>query len=464
MRNTESAETPKRPPQPKAMPQSIEAAPEAEAGDEMPVPPKRRLWWIVGGVAVALVVLWLVRGQIAPFLPAPIAGLLGGAPKAGFAPPPRLVGAAKVMMKSVPVQVSAIGSIDAFRTVSVKSRVDGQVVAVKFKQGDAVRVNDVLFQLDDRPAKSALDQAQAALSRDTATLDNQQREFTRQEQLLAAKISTQQDYDAARTAVAVTTQTIASDKAAIDNARLTLDYDTIRAPIPGRTGKVLIDLGNVVKANDTVSMVTINQIQPVYVTFSVPQRYLVDIRQRYRAGQLPVTVTAPESAKPLAEGRLDFVDNAVDTSTGTIALRAIFQNESEALWPGQFVNTTLVLHDDPTALTVPPEAVQTGREGAFVYVVKDDNTVNFRAITVDRIVAGSAVISKGLAEGETVVTDGQLNLVEGSRVAIAGQGAPGGKPGGAGGAGTAGAAAMGAGGTGAPGAGQSGDGKGPAGK
>ena len=428
MRNRETLEPlPKTTPQPKSGPHAVQP-PAADAAGEPAGTGRRRRWWIVGVVAVVLILLWLLRAQLAPTLPGPVAGWLGVGAKAGFAPPPRLVGAAKVVVKAVPVQVSAIGSIDPLRTVNVKSRVDGQVVAVKFKQGDAVKAGDVLFLLDDRPAQAALLQARAALDRDMATLENQKREYARQEQLMAAKITTQQDYDAARTAVAVTTQTIEVDKATIDNAKLTLDYNTIRAPISGRTGKVLIDLGNVVKANDTVHMVTINQIQPVYVTFSVPQRYLDEIRERYRAGKLPVTVTAPESSRILAEGRLDFVDNSVDTSTGTIALRAIFANETETLWPGQFVNATLVLHDDPAAKTVPPEAVQTGRDGSFVYVVKPDNTVQYRNVVVDRIVNGSAVLTSGVEAGETVVTDGQLNLVDGSRVQLAGMpgnGAPG---------------------------------------
>jgi multidrug efflux system membrane fusion protein len=449
MRNRETVELSIQAP-PKAGPHPLEPELQPEPEGEPPAPTPRRRWWIWGAVAAALVLLWLLRAQLAPLLPGPVAGWLGLAKTGGFAPPPRLVGVAKVIAKEVPVQVSAIGSIDPLRTVNVKSRVDGTIVAVKFKPGDAVKAGQVLFQLDDRPAQSALLQARAAVDRDLATLENQKREFARQEQLMAAKITTQQDFDAARTAVAVTTQTIAVDRAAIETARLTLEYATIRAPIGGRTGKVLIDLGNVVKANDTVAMVTINQIQPIYVTFSVPQRYLSEVRERYLAGRLPVSVTAPESEKVLAEGRLDFVDNSVDSSTGTIALRAIFANEAETLWPGQFVSATLVLHNDPTALTLPPEAVQTGREGSFVYAVKADNTVQFRPVTVDRIVNGSAVLSKGVAAGELIVTDGQLNLVDGSRVQVAGAPSPAphpgergaaGKPGDSGAAGGAGAGA-----------------------
>ena len=397
---------------------------------EQPVPvekPSRRRWWVVGGAVVVLGALVLLRAQIAPLLPAPLSGWLAPGKPAGFAPPPRLVGVATVAARTIPVQVSAIGSIDPLRTVNVKSRVDGQVIAVKFKAGDAVKMGDVLFQLDDRPAQAALEQARAALARDMATLENQKREFARQEQLMAAKITTQQEYDASRTAVAVTSQVLAVDRATIDNAKLTLDFNTIRAPIGGRTGKVLIDLGNLVKANDTVSMVTINQIQPVYSTFAVPQRYLEETRARFSAGPLPVTVSPPDSKRVLAEGRLDFVDNSVDPSTGTISLRAIFANENEALWPGQFVNVTLVLHNEPGAIVVPPEAVQTGKDGSFVYVVKADNTVQYRPVTVDRVVGGSTVISKGLSAGETVVTDGQLNLIDGSRIQAATASVPGGK-------------------------------------
>jgi len=424
MRNRETVE-----PSPKAAPSS-KVAPqppgEPEPASEPAKPPQQRRWWPWLLAALALVLLWLLRAQLAPLLPAPAADWLGVGKPSGFVPV-RLVGVAQVAVGPMPVQLSAIGGIDPLRTVNVKSRVDGQIVSVKFKQGDAVKANQVLFELDPRPAQTALLQAQAALQRDLATLENQKRDFARQEQLMAAKITTQQDYDAARTAVEVTTQIIAVDRAAIENAKLTLEYDTIRAPIGGRTGKVLIDLGNVIKAND-LPMVTINQIQPVYVTFSVPQRYLDEIRARFHAGVLPVTVTPPESARVLARGRLDFVDNAVDPSTGTIALRAVFANEDELLWPGQFVTATLVLQDEPAALTVPPEAVQSGREGSYVYVVQADHTVKYTPVTVDRIVNGMAVLTQGVAPGETVVTDGQLNLVDGSRVQIAGPQSGAGKP------------------------------------
>jgi len=423
--NLDLAARPSPPPALKALPEEPESPPQRGA-----TPPRRPLlkrWKMWGGVLAALVVLYLLRAQIAVILPAPVANWLVPGRAAGFAPPPKLVGVAKVEVREVPVQITAVGSIDPLRTVNVKSRVDGQVVAVKFKAGDEVKANQVLFRLDDRPALAALNQAEAAFARDVATLQNQKRELARQEQLMAAKIATQQDYDTAHTAVAVTSEVIALDKAAIESARLTLEYNTIRAPIGGRTGKILIDLGNVIKATDTFPLVTINQIQPIYVTFSVPQRYLDEIRASLSSGRLPVKVSPPESKRTLAEGYLDFVDNAVDTSTATISLRAIFPNEKETLWPGQFVTATLVLSNERDAVIVPPEAVQTGREGSFVYVVKPDNTVQYRSVTVDRTVNGSAVISKGLAEGDTVVTDGQLNLLDGSRIQVATASPQGGK-------------------------------------
>lgn len=405
------------PPADNAMPDEPESPPVAGV-----TPPRKRLlkrWPFWVGILAALVVLYLLRAQIAVVLPDSVAHWIAPGKSAGFAVPPRLVGVAKVAVREVPVQVTAIGSIDPLRTVNVKSRVDGQVVAVKFKAGDEVKAGEVLFKLDDRPAQAALSQAEAALARDIATLENQKRELARQEQLMAAKITTQQDYDAARTAVAVTSQVLAVDRATIENAKLTLDYNTIRAPIGGRTGKILIDLGNVIKASDTFPLVTINQIQPVYVTFSVAQRYLGEIRSRLAAGRLPVRVSQPDTARPLAQGQLDFVDNSVDTSTGTISLRAVYSNEDEALWPGQFVSVTLELSSQPDALVVSPEAVQTGRDGSFVYVVNPDNTVSYRPVTVDRIVNGAVVISKGLNPGDLVVTDGQLNLIDGSHVQVA---------------------------------------------
>jgi multidrug efflux system membrane fusion protein len=390
-------------------------------------PRRRWLPWAIG--AAVLVALFVFRAQIAALLPGPVSAWFGAPVKAlRPAAPPRLVGVARVEERNMPVQVSAVGVIEPLRTVAVKTRIDGQVVAVRFKAGDSVKAGAILFQLDDRPARAALEQAQAALARDAATLETQEQELARQEKMLAEQIVAQRDLDLARTAVEVTRQTLAVDRAALDNAKLTLEYTTIRAPINGRTGKVLIDIGNMARAADPGPLVTINEVQPIYASFSVPQRYLDEVRSRAKAGPPVVTVSNSDSTRPIAQGVLDFVDNSVDPATGTILLRAVFKNDAEALWPGQFVAATLVLREDRRALVVPPDAIQTGRNETYAYVVKPDNTVAYRPVTVDRIVDGAAVISAGLQAGETVVTDGQLNLLDGSRIQAAAAPSKPGKP------------------------------------
>jgi multidrug efflux system membrane fusion protein len=338
--------------------------------------------------------------------------------KPAAAAPPRLIRVAPVQEKSVAVQVDAVGSVEPMRTVAIRSRADGHVTDIRVKPGDLVREGQVLFVLDQRPFRATLDQAQAALGRDMAGYLNAQEEQERQVQLMAKQLTTQEAFDRAKTTLEVQKQAVEVSRAAVETAKLNHEFATIRAPITGRIGKPNVDIGSIVRASDSAPIVTINQIHPIYATFSVPQRYLTEIRTRFGKHPLPVAVGLPGKSQETARGVLSFVDNTVDQTTGTIVLRATCENPTEILWPGESVSVTLTLSTDPGALVVPPEAIQTGPRGTFVYVTKPDNTVEYRPVTVDRVVGAAAVIAQGLSAGEQVVLDGQLNLVHGTRIQV----------------------------------------------
>jgi multidrug efflux system membrane fusion protein len=343
----------------------------------------------------------------------------GEAVKKGAAGPlPRLVRVAAVEQKPVPVQVDAVGTMEPIRTVAIRSRVDGHVTEIRVSPGDLVREGQVLFVLDQRPFRAVLNQAQAALGKDLAALHNAQEELERQTQLISRQLTTQEAFDRAKTTLEVQQQAVEVSRAAVETARLNLEFATIRAPFAGRIGKPAMDTGSFVRSTDSAPIVTINQTHPIYATFAVPQRYLTEIRARFGKAPMTVAVRVPGRIALQARGVLSFVDNAVDPATGTIVLRATCENPEEVLWPGESVSVTLILSIEPHALAVPPEAVQTGPRGTYVYVAKPDSTVEYRPVTVDRVVADSAVISQGLAAGERVVVDGQLNLVNGARIQV----------------------------------------------
>lgn len=328
-------------------------------------------------------------------------------------PPAVLVQVALVAEQSVPVRLRAIGNVEAYATVAVRSRVDGQVVAVNFREGQAVRKSDVLFRIDPRPFEAALKQAEANALRDRAARDQARSQARRYEELLAKNFISKEAYAQIRTNAETAEAAVKASAAALENARLNLEYCTIRAPLAGYAGRVLLQAGNMVRANDANPLVVINQVRPVYVNFAVPEQILPEVRKYMAAGSLAVEVLEPES-----KGMLVFVDNAVDPSTGTIRLKAEFPNESAALWPGQFVTVSVRLAEDPAALVIPSRAVQTGPEGQYVYVVGEDLVADVRRITVARTESESAVIAKGLAKGERVVTRGQLRLGPKSKVQI----------------------------------------------
>jgi multidrug efflux system membrane fusion protein len=297
--------------------------------------------------------------------------------------------------------------------------VEGELTAVHLREGQCVKGGDLLFTIDPRPFEVRLKQVQANLARDKAQLENARTLLERNASVVAKGYVSQEQYDQAAANAAALEATVRANEAAVEDAQIQLTYCSIRSPITGCAGEIYVDRGNLVKANDAdYPLAVIKQIRPVYVGFSVPERYLPDVRKYLAAGR-PIVMAAPASRgdEPV-KGELTFVDNSVNTATGTILLKATFANEDQALWPGQFVNVTLQLASQPHAVVVPSQAVQTGQEGQYVFALKPDLTVEYRPVTVDRTVAGEAVIGKGLQPDDKVVTDGQLRLFPGATVKI----------------------------------------------
>jgi multidrug efflux system membrane fusion protein len=336
----------------------------------------------------------------------------------GAPPAPVVVAAAKVA--SVPVTLNVIGNVQAFSAVAVKSQVDGQIREVHFREGKTVKKGDLLFTLDPRPYEAVLRQAEAVLAKDKALLDKAVADLKRLETLVAKDYTSRANYDTAKSNVASLEATIKADEALIEQARLKLEFTKITAPLDGRVGSILVNAGNLVKANDTAAgtLVTINQIRPIYVQFSVPESHLSEIRARMAAGKIAVKAQAPQEDRLAAEGTLSFINNAVDMATGTIVLKATFENDDDRLVPGQFVNVTVELAVIPEAIVVPAAAVQVGQRGHYVFVVKGDNTVEMRLVRAGITTEREIVIQDGLKPGERVVTEGQLRLRPGARVAV----------------------------------------------
>jgi multidrug efflux system membrane fusion protein len=324
---------------------------------------------------------------------------------------------ATVAQQNVPVRIQAIGNVEAYSTVALKARVDGQILEVNFKDGMEVKKGAVLFKIDPRPYEATLRQAEANLMRDTAQKDQTRSQERRYQELLEKNFVSKEAYAQFRTNADSADASALASKATVENARLQLEYCTIRSPIDGFVGKVMLQMGNMVKANDTNPLVVINQVRPIYVNFSVPEQNLPLIRSYMAKGPLFVEALPPNSDQAAASGTLIFVDNAVDATTGTIKLRARFPNNDNALWPGQFVNVSLKLFDQKDALMVPSQAVQTGPNGQFVFVVKPDMTTEVRKVTVERTEGAKTIIATGVQAGEQVITRGQLRLAPGVKVA-----------------------------------------------
>jgi len=325
---------------------------------------------------------------------------------------------ATALEKTVPVELRAIGNVQAYNTVQVKTQVPGELTGVFFKEGDDVKQGQLLFTLDPRTFEAELKRQEATLARDQAEAANARAQATRYAKLVEEGVVAREQYDQYRTQAEAMEAAAQADRNAVENARLRLAYTKIYAPLAGRTGSVLVHRGNIVKENDEKSvLVTINQLAPIYAEFAVPERYLPQIKATTSAGKLKVLAVAPGETAP-EEGTLTFVDNTVDPATGTIRMKGTFANPSRRLWPGQFVDVVLRLGERPNAILVPTPAVQTGQQGQFVFVIKSDMTAEQRPVKAGEAVEGSTIIEQGVQPGERVVTDGQLRIVPGAKVEI----------------------------------------------
>ena len=333
-------------------------------------------------------------------------------------PPAVPVSTVAVALKNVPVRLQAIGNVEPYTTVALKARVDGQIVSVHFKEGDEVRQGAILFEIDPRPFAAALKQAQANLLKDKALLDRANEQEKRYKDLLTKNFISPDAYEQVRTNAQTAAATVAGDEAAIDSAKLSLEYCTIRSPVTGYAGRIQIQQGNLVKANDTNPLVTINQIVPIYASFSVPEQNIADVRKYQANGELKVQATFTNASHAPIAGKLSFLDNSADMTTGTIKLKAEFPNTDKALWPGQFVNVVLTLYEQKDAVVTPSAAVQNGPGGQYVFVIKPDLTAELRNIKITRAEGDETVVSSGLEPGDQVVTVGQVRLAPGTKVSL----------------------------------------------
>jgi multidrug efflux system membrane fusion protein len=324
---------------------------------------------------------------------------------------------ARALKKTVPIELSAIGTAEAYSTVSIKGQVNAVLKEVHFKQGDFVKKGDLLFTLDARPFQASLAQAQANLARDKAQADLTIVQAERYKKLYDEGISAKEQYDQMQANAAAQQGSVHADEAAVESAKLQLQYCEIYSPVDGRTGALQVYPGNLVKENDVPVLVVINQIAPLYEDFSVPEQYLGVIKKYMAAGRLQIEATPYGDTAP-ETGYLTFVDNTVDNTTGTIKLKGTFENTDHRLWPGQFSTVALRLSEQENATVVPTQAVQTGQNGDFVFVIKPDQTAESRPVKVARTLGTESVIAKGIEPGETVVTDGQLRLIPGIKVQI----------------------------------------------
>jgi multidrug efflux system membrane fusion protein len=332
--------------------------------------------------------------------------------------PPSPVLVAKAVTKTVPNQLAEIGNVEAFATVNIKSRVEGELVGIHFHEGDFVKTGQLLFTLDSRPFTAALRLAQADLAKDQAQLVKADADEKRYSYLLEQSVGSREQYDQAHATAAALRASVIADQAAVETARLNLEYSQIRSRLDGRTGKLQAHIGDLIKADADNPMLTITQVQPIYVAFSVPEGELPAVRMNQEMHRLEVDAVIPNSQEPPEHGVLAFIDNTVDKTTGTILLKGLFQNENRRLWPGEFVNTTLTLSEIRNAVLVPSQAVQTGQNGSFVFVVDDHMQARLRPIVAGAQIGGDTVIEHGVEAGETVVTDGQILLAPGATVRV----------------------------------------------
>jgi len=339
------------------------------------------------------------------------------APAGPSAPPAVPVRVTTVGRRDVPVALHAIGNVEAFQTVTLRSRVEGRLAEVRFKEGDEVRTGDLLFVIDPGPFQAVLDQAKANLAKAEAEAANAAVQERRMGTLVKSGIVSRDEWDRTRTASETAAASVGAAKAAVENAKLQLGFCYIASPLDGRIGRLLVNQGNLVKDNDT-QLATINQVKPIYVSFTVPEKELPAIRQWNAEHPLTTRVAFPAGGAEPIPGALSFIDNRVDTTTGTVLLKAVFQNVDEALWPGQFVNVTLTLTTEHDAVVVPAATVQAGQEGSYVFVVKPDATIDYRLVRIERTEGGDAVLGSGVEPGERVVTTGFVRLAPGVKVTV----------------------------------------------
>lgn len=332
--------------------------------------------------------------------------------------PPVAVLVAKAVQKSVPDQLQAIGTVEAFAIVGIKARVEGELVAIHFKEGDYVTQGQLLFTLDRRPFQAALDSARANLTRDQATAHQASVDEQRYRTLWQQAVGSRQQFDQSHATAASSAATVVADRAMIESAELNLEFTQITAPVAGRTGILQSHLGDLIKEDADNPIVTIAQIEPLYVTFSIPEKDLAAVRRNMEVHQLMATAMLPGDQAPSETGALAFVDNTVDKTTGTIILKGLFQNDDRRLWPGQFVNVGLTLDEITNAILVPTQAIQTGQEGQFIFVVGPDMKVTPHPVVPGPVIGDETVIERGVEAGATVVTDGQLRLMPGAIVHI----------------------------------------------
>jgi membrane fusion protein, multidrug efflux system len=364
-------------------------------------------------------------GVVAAFLAGCSAAGEGSGPAKGArsGPPTGIpVTVATVVQKAMPITTNVVGTAEAYSTVSVRAQVTGELTSVHFKDGDEVVKGQVLFTLDRRAFEAAVNQAEATLQRDLAQAANARAQQERYRGLSERGITTREQLDQLSAAATALDATVAADRAALESAKVQLSYATIAAPLSGRTGKLMVHVGNLVRASDLTPLVVINQISPIYVSFAIPETDLPDFKRYMATRPLQVEARAPNDAGPPSRGTVSFVDNAVDSTTGTIMIRGTFQNEDRRLTPGQFVNVTVALGTDAHAIVVPTAAVQNGQQGPFVFVMKPDKTAELRVIRVARAAGAETLVASGLAQGDIVVKSGQLRLAPGSPLSIRAEG------------------------------------------
>jgi multidrug efflux system membrane fusion protein len=358
---------------------------------------------------------WLI---LPPAALAALAALASGCAKQQAAPParpPASVTVGRVTQKTMPVEVVAVGNVEPISTISIRAQVAGEVQDVHFKEGDFVAKGQVLLTIDSRPYEAALAQAKAALARDKATGVYNRAQAQRYKTLFEQGVVPAEQVDSFTSAADASDAVLNADEAAVKTAELNVEYCTINSPIDGRTGAIMVKPGNLVKVAD-IPIVIINQVNPIYVNFGIPQKFWPDIKEHVDRGALHVMATIPQDPDHPVQGTLTFVDNTVDTTTGTIHLRGTFENPQDRLWPGLYVNILLTLSQQPNATVVPAHSIITTQQGSYVYVVKANNTVEQRTVVPTRTINDDTVVEKGLQPGETIVTDGQVNLVPGAQV------------------------------------------------